>query len=81
MSAEPRSKGRETTLYSKRVAEKGSSRRLGFRCTEFSETQSVPLLILEEPICRGILYVADRGYAPIHERLFGVWNSRKLSCR
>ena len=28
MSAEPRSKGRETTLYSKRVAEKGSSPKL-----------------------------------------------------
>ena len=35
------------------VAEKGASRRLGFRCREFSETQSVPLLILENPICGG----------------------------
>src|SRR3954470_5934926 len=36
-----------------RIAEKGCSRKLGFRCKEFSETQVVPLLILRAPICRG----------------------------
>src|SRR5215208_7448600 len=35
-----------------RASEKSSSRKLGFRCKEFSETQSVPLLILGNPICR-----------------------------
>src|SRR5215207_4321626 len=35
------------------IAEKRNSRNLGFRCTEFSETQFVPLLILGNPICRG----------------------------
>src|SRR5215213_9475367 len=47
----PRGLGRGC-LYS-RAAEKGYSRKLSFRCTEFSETQSVPLLILKNPICRG----------------------------
>src|SRR5215204_1821995 len=36
-----------------RAAEKGVSRNLSFRCEAFSETQSVPLLILGNPICRG----------------------------
>ena len=39
------------------------------------------LLILENPIYSGILYVADRGYARIHEQLSGVGSSRKLSFR
>src|SRR5215216_2445278 len=47
-----RGPGQRACLYS-RAAEKGSSQKRGFRCTEFSETQSVLLLILENPICRG----------------------------
>src|SRR5829696_4358512 len=35
------------------IAEKRNSRKLGFRRTEFSETQPVPLLILGNPIYRG----------------------------
>src|SRR5918995_6638784 len=36
-----------------RIAEKGCSRKPGFRCTEFSETQFVLLLILGSPIYKG----------------------------
>jgi hypothetical protein len=57
-----------------RVAEKKSSGKLGFRCKEFSETQHIPLLILLNPICRGISIPADRGYA---QRVAGIRDSRK----
>src|SRR5829696_2869482 len=46
-----RCKGRIASIH--RVAEKGCSRKPDFRCTEFSETQFVPLLILGNPIYRG----------------------------
>src|SRR5829696_6129047 len=64
-----------------RAAEKAHSRKLGFRCGAFSETQSVPLLILRNPICRVILCAADRGYARMHEQISGVRDSRKLGFR
>src|SRR5215207_8817206 len=35
------------------AVEKKSSRKLGFRCTEFSETQYMSLSVLINPICRG----------------------------
>jgi hypothetical protein len=54
--------GSQDDVAVRRVSETRGSRNLSFRCTEFSETQSVLLLILEAPICRVFLYAADRGY-------------------
>ena len=46
------------------VAENTPSRQPGFRCTEFSETQSVLLLIRENPICRGNPIRSGPGLCP-----------------
>jgi len=69
-----------TLILGNPVSGKRASRKLSFRCKEFSETQFMPLLIIENPICRSNSMRSGRGYARTHERLSGVRGSRKLSC-
>jgi hypothetical protein len=53
-----------------------SSRKLGFRRTEFSETQLIPLLILGNPICRGSLIRSGPG---LHAETSAIRSSRKAA--
>jgi hypothetical protein len=58
------------------TAERRSSHKLSFRCMEFSETQSVTLLMLGNPIYRGSIRCSGLG---LHTRVSSKRGSRKLS--